>query len=127
MAKHVKDIYGWLKWRLAKDPEWAVRRLSPKLEKKENGCMCWAGKGGNGAGYKTISVRDQEGNHRSIYVHRLFWVLKNKRNIRYDRQIDHMCEDKTCVSCLQEVAPITNNSYRHGKRRRDIKFVSEQA
>lgn len=63
--------------------------------KQENGCWI-ANRTSNGGGYALVKVK-YKGKSRRIGLHRLSWVLKNKRNIPEDKIIRHTCHTPNCV------------------------------
>lgn len=71
-------------------------RLERRLAKQHNGCIEWAG-ARNNDGYAKMNFW-QDGVPIQLYVHRVFWVLANKREIPSHLVLDHTCENRACVN-----------------------------
>lgn len=111
MAKRLEDIKGYIQGRIDRDKERFIRYLESHIIRIDD-CAIWTGS--PNADYCTISVR--EGSElRRVYIHRLFWVLANGRNIRPGWEIDHTCVNIRCVHHLQECSHPNNMRLMHAR------------
>lgn len=106
--------YDWLAREVRNHKERLINRLSRNLV-DEGDCKVWVPTGsGTKKGYGRFSAT----RHMKIYIHHVFWTLRNKRPIPSGMEIDHTCENRRCVKHLQLIDPDTNLAIRNGKATR---------
>jgi hypothetical protein len=102
------------------DKEWLVARLASKLPNPvvTSECIEYAATGGGTPrGYRRLSAHI-DGREVKFYAHHVFWTLFNKRPIRDGHEIDHLCNNPSCVNPkhLEEVPYLENMKRQHERR-----------
>lgn len=111
VAKRLEDIRSYIQGRIDRDKERFIRYLERNTMRLGD-CVIWTGD--PNTDYCSISVR--VGPERQVvYVHRLFWVLANGRNIQHGWDVDHKCVNTRCVSHLQECSHPDNMRLMHAR------------
>lgn len=80
-----------------------------RVLRTDEGCWHWAGSHANG--YGSFSVRDEEGDVRTMRAHRMAWTLL-VGDIPAGLEIDHLCRNRGCVrpAHLELVTPVENRA-----------------
>lgn len=120
MSKKLRDIHGWLCSLTAPQKEQLIARLSSNVlvHGDRDDCITWQ-RSLNNCGYGQMTLR-WGGVHYAVYVHALFWVLSNRRNVPEGLEIAHSCDVRSCVNNLHLVAEThaENMEKVHKQRRR---------
>lgn len=98
MSKKLRDVHGWLCSLTATQKEQLIARLSRNIlvHGEPDDCITWT-RALNNSGYGVITTR-WNGEHYQIYVHILFWVLANRRNVPEGMEVAHTCDVANCVN-----------------------------
>lgn len=112
MSGSVKEVLIDYMARLGK--ERLIQRLSRHLVKRGQ-CWIWTANEST-SGYPRMNFR-YRGVHRSVFVHHIFFVLREGRDITEGMELDHKCVVAMCVWCTQEVTHKRNMQLQHVRKK----------
>ena len=91
-----------------------IARLSRNLVRSGQ-CWIWTGAKDHD-GYPKMNFR-HDGKHVQVYVHRVFFVLREGRDPSEGMELDHKCQNPACVWCTQEITVTKNRQLVHERKK----------
>lgn len=77
--------------------EYTLHRLKTRSVKRDNGCIEWQG-AKTKQGYGTINISENPNKTKTVYCHRLAWIIANDRDLSRQEYVCHSCDNPSCIN-----------------------------